>query len=451
MSETSTPSLSELESSISVSLIGTDYKCTHISWDDVSRGTVSGKLSCVGRNITDTTLRAKDGRGLFTVRSENWNEKLGWVSTSQCALLTGNQEVGTEEENGRSSFLSGLLSSITKDTSHKVYAPPKLHNISLRQFLKNATKYGKYAGINTTDLSKDELDSKCSIRFQTVFLPVSDKDEKGKLEFCTSAYNYQTVDRSDPKNLLILCTTQGIAVQTDGKGSQNLYHHEVEEEGKITRYWLEGERSKHKVGGEQKETLAEREDALKRGKATAATLGIKAMGTRFNALMTIQVPLKQKNPDTSRGMDALLFDTGATFGATKSKRRTARRKVRNKKSGKANAARVSRGSKVDTVVRTVSTEGGKLTRHPDEHITITVVMYNTITGGVPSEEDVKAAIEDLDALYDACNGKGKLADAEFDFMKKELTVGDLEKIQHKVLTQPNPNVKEEPKNTSKKT
>ena len=39
---------------------------------------------------------------------------------------------------------------------------------------------------------------------------------------------------------------------------------------------------------------AEKHDALARGKATAAVIGTRAMGTRFNVLMTIQIPLQQK-------------------------------------------------------------------------------------------------------------------------------------------------------------
>ena len=60
-----------------------------------------------------------------------------------------------------------------------------------------------------------------------------------------------------------------------------------------TRYWLQAEPSEHKVGGAQKETVEEKADALARGKATASVIGVKAMGTRFNVLMTIQVDSEQ--------------------------------------------------------------------------------------------------------------------------------------------------------------
>merc|ERR1719261_767504 len=75
-------------------------------------------------------------------------------------------------------------------------------------------------------------------------------------------------------------------------------------------------------------------------------------------------------------------------------------------------------------------------RDPHQHMTITCVIYNTVAGGVPSEADVEAAIEDMEELYRACQWQGKLADDGADFMKKELTVTDAAGIAHKVVEQP---------------
>ena len=166
------------------------YSCKTVSWDDVQRGTVGGGLSCWGSNITDTYLKAKDGTQLFTVRPDNWNEKLGVISTDGVALVQGNQERVTEQ----------------------------LSPITLGTFLKNAKKYGGYAGLEVDDLSKDELDKKCSIRFQTTFLPVDD-ERHANLQFATEAYNYNTRSDDDPRNMILLCTTQGLALQQDGQPS----------------------------------------------------------------------------------------------------------------------------------------------------------------------------------------------------------------------------------------
>merc|ERR1711959_469814 len=104
-----------------------------------------------------------------------------------------------------------------------------------------------------------------------------------------------------------------------------------------------------------------------------------------------------------------------------------------KKRGRANAARVSRGSEVDTWEGLSVKEPQ---RNAAEHITVTCVIYNTVAGGVPSEEDVAAAVDDMESLYAQCRWDGKLADAGADFMKAELTVADANKIASKVAAQP---------------
>merc|ERR1719401_2307559 len=101
--------------------------------------------------------------------------------------------------------------------------------------------------------------------------------------------------------------------------------------------------------------------------------------------------------------------------------------------GVANAARVSRGSEFD-VWPGLSVSSPK--RNAGEHVTLTVVIYNTISGGVPTEEDVAAAIDDLEDLYEKCGAHGRLAEQAFDFMKKDLTAKDMVDIKQKVTTQP---------------
>mmetsp|Transcript_108095 Transcript_108095/g.187577 ORF Transcript_108095/g.187577 Transcript_108095/m.187577 type:complete len:629 (+) Transcript_108095:61-1947(+) len=241
------------------------YSCKSVSWDDVARNTVNGNLSCHGANITDTRLWAKDGRQLFTVRSDNWNEKLGSVSAGDVAIVAGSDAASVD----------GGLQTLT-----------------LRDVLATLGSLGQYAGLpEATDMSNQALDAKVSIRFQTTFLPVS-AEESATLEFCTEAYNY-TSSEEDPRNLILFCTSQGLAVQQDGLGAKRLFHHVVDDRGVIHRHWLEVEKSSHRVGGPQRETAEERAAAASRGKATSSMIGVRAMGTRFNVLMTVQVPLQQ--------------------------------------------------------------------------------------------------------------------------------------------------------------
>ena len=94
-------------------------------------------------------------------------------------------------------------------------------------------------------------------------------------------------------------------------------------------------------------------------------------------------------------------------------------KKRQNRIGKANAARVSRGKEVDTWSGLTQENPN---RNETEHITITIVSYFTIAGGVPSEDDVVAAIDDMESLYASCTAKGNLSESTFDFMKDELTV-----------------------------
>lgn len=250
------------------------YSCKTVSWDDVQRGTVGDSLSCWGANITDTRLYAKDGRQLFTVRGDNWNERLGKVSVDDIALIASSINGGG--------------------------ACDGLQPVTLRTLLSNISEYGNYAGINVDSLLSDDLDREVSVRFQTTFLPV-EEGEKQTLEFAPQAYNYNTTSDEDPRNLVLLCTTQGLAIQQDGAGAKMLYHHtKNEDDDSVNRYWLEAESSSHKVGGSQVETKEERDDALKRGKAISTVIGTKDIGTRFNVLMTIQVPLKQMEQEKER-------------------------------------------------------------------------------------------------------------------------------------------------------
>lgn len=259
-----------------------NYKALFVSWNDNQRQ----QGSCWGSNITDARLKGKDGEDFLVVRSQNFNERIGRVKATDVALLVG--------ENSKS-----------------------LEPVTLDKYLTDFGKYGSYAGSipgNTSLLCA--RDHSVGIRFQAVFLPV----EKGGLfgrakEFYPDTFNYQTRSWDDPKNLILLCTSQGTFVQQDGPGSVPQFLHQYAD-GQWRKKYLEAMMTHHGVSMGQTETPEEREAALKQGKAVSTVIGTRAMGTGFNRLMTIQVPMKQSR---SPPMGGGLFGSPGpfqTFGAT---------------------------------------------------------------------------------------------------------------------------------------
>merc|ERR1719491_2303493 len=126
------------------------------------------------------------------------------------------------------------------------------------------------------------------------------------------------------------------------------------------------------------------------------------MGTRFNVLMTIQVPLQQqKKPDSGMMLFAeesgifptsVMEDSGDCLPrCVDSGSRSFKRRSAGAPRGTANAARVSRGSEFD------------------------------VWPGL----SVTAPKRNLEDLYEKCSVKGSLADTAFDFMKKDLTAKDM--------------------------
>ena len=261
----------------------TGYSCKTVSWDDASRSHSKDGLSCIGSNYTDTYLEG-DEKKFFIVRPDNWNEKLGLISTDNVSVLRGNSE-GFESLEPR----------------------------TLTDVLTDFGKIGKYVGINPkSNLYKFD---KVSIRFQTTFIPV-EKSESNRFaseRVVTKSYNYKTYRNDDPKNMMFVCNTQGISVHQSMASKQILFHHSIYPDTDIYyNNWLDVESSNYDVGKAQNESEEDRKDAMSRGKAIAACIGIPAMGTRFNVMATIQIPIEQKPrpPPTPAGN----YRGGATRG-----------------------------------------------------------------------------------------------------------------------------------------
>ncbi|KAI0567127.1 hypothetical protein FGB62_4g431 [Gracilaria domingensis] len=250
------------------------------------------------------------------------------------------------------------------------------------------------------------------------------------------AYNYNTTSDEDPRNLILLATTQGLTVQADGAGKKRLLHHARDASTKTSwHHWLEAERSDHALGGPQVESVEERKDAKRRKKDTAEVLGIKAMGKRFSTLMTAQIPVCRQVVSSASSDDGEEEESMPLFSTEchpKRRRKVLAYKAARKGAGISTAARVSRGTKHGIF------SGLKLKeprRNINEHVTVPVVFYNTDAAGVPAAEDISAA-EDIERLLRACSQSGRLRNAAFRFIKQELKVSDMIQIAGKVTTQP---------------
>jgi len=393
-----------------------------VSWEDCSRGWNSnGSLSCMGSNIADVRILDMNKKSIYTVRSENWDEKLAVVAAKDLALIVGNESA-----------------SVAKN----------FKAMTLDNYLKNAGLYGKYAGVpSNTSLYSNETDDKVSVRFQTVFIPAS-KDP----QFTTSVYSYATHDAADPQNLLLYCTSQGTSIQQDAPGQEKLFLHMNNPNGSASTHWLKAITSDQKVGQEQVETKESTEKALQQGHAVAQRIGVKHMGNRFNVVMLIQVPLKQVQQSrgfggyggniaignssggfgykgssyksmafgSSEGNDGCYFNESASFGSPPvamacsfGSAPPAYRGVSKgppPRTGTSVASRVSMGKMEEKEWKGLTCKN--FTRHGSQHLTATITMYYLVEGGVPSVADVEAAIADINKLYADCGLVGKLSNLE---------------------------------------
>ena len=368
----------------------TNFTSTSVSWDDVKRFGNESSISSWGSNITDTRLFTKNGNQLFTIRSENWNERLGTVSTDDIAI------------------------SVNDDSN--------LKTIILTDLLKNPQVYVDPGYELGSDTLYHENDNLCSIRFQTVFIP-----EDGAVNFATQAYNYQTTKTDDPKNTILLCTSQGTFLQQDGPGSQNLFQHRIDPDGNIRQYWNSAEASKFKIGQEQKETPEESAEAVASAKAEATHIGIREMGKCMNVLMTIQLPIKQK-PRKARSK-GFYTSSNAECGVTGFESCESF-SFRSAPVGESYVARISRG---DEEGEYPGLGNKNPVRHDEEHPTITVIFYYVLKDGVPSLEDTMKAVQIMEEMYKATDSKNI---KEMSHMKAEAIPEAIAQIAEKIKLQP---------------
>ena len=379
------------------------YVAGAIAWNDNQRGVVkslNGKavLSELGGNITDVWISTKQHDTCQFVRTDNLDETIGIVDASKIFVVDD-----------------------------------KKANITLDNVLRNVKKHCDYRDIPSIELNLPPEPLKVVVRFQSSFVPL--KAGQQECEILPTHYSYQTLDKSNPRNLLLLCTPKGIMVDTDGPGAHNLYGHIVADDSTVKTYSFVAEPNKDCGVGEQVcfERLAPGSQ-----KTTAVNMGIMGMGPRTNCFVTVSIPNSQKQdpPGEWGGLYRSLSDDTPDGSVYRSLSAPI---------GNSHSARVSLSKDPEGVAPPIDVG---ISRPENEPIVVTVLTYNTTQvpedfEGVPTAvevatEDVGAAIRDLDAQYDFVEKAGgqvcKLS--ELPGMLRKLTVQDVEQIKKKVKFQP---------------
>lgn len=350
-----------IETSLQDSLKGTNYHLIRTSWNDAART----KGSCWGPNITDATLNVLDdynrGTPVMVIRSQNFNEKIGTISTKDVAVM-------------------------------KTMEDQTIKPVTLKEYLVD------------DELNKDDVDTEMSIRFQAVFVPPNS-------HCVVKHFNYQATD-DEAANRILLSTTQGTTATADAQGAVELF---LENNGGL--YTMLIEETKFGVGGSQQETDEERAALQAKGKASSEVLGPRAAGTRCNMLGVIQLPLVQTKPP-ARSADCLY---AACFGAPEAFIVKANCQYEDEdmsdgfsdmpksRVGKSSAGRLSYGR----LVKSAPTLKKNVKRHATYKPTATYMIYYTVKDGVPSKEDVQKAVQDLDMLYGSCQKSEPLMTSNF--------------------------------------
>ena len=357
---------------------------TRVGWDDCSRALHSS----IGPNISDWSFQLKDGTVLPFLRSPNFTDKTATLRSRDIAVVVGNE---TKEGN--------------------------LQTITLEQYLKN---YGRYTpGVpDEVDLSNG-LNELISIRFIAVIVP---ENRDGSQEVVPVAYNYQTTDKKDPKNIIAASFHMGVGSQTDGPGQERVYLVKTKDDDSHENTWF-CITNEHRESREQK-------------KSVSSVLGTRSTGCGRNRVQCIQIPRVQTHCGRNRN-----FNESCSLESMDSCETMIPKSIYRS----LNMGNVSYGSNAG---RHVMDGSIRYTRDKTQSITITFAYYFTTADGNISETDAESIADTLDISYQDTQAQwiGSLVTETVDplFEKKEpgsstvgiqlpvLTKDDVSTFQHKV-------------------
>lgn len=247
----------DFDAALQAAAKSTGYQLLRVQWNDAQRSKIDGELSCWGPNITDATLvNSTTNRPLLVLRPENMNEK-----------------IVTRYSSDDLSVMQRLPDGQLKPTTLRKYLEAFADN---RAVIREGGK----------SLANPNTDKTVSVRYQAVFVPTG-------TDCHVEHYNYQSED-DNPTNLLLLATSQGTAITRDGTGKVPLYLQSIDPSNTAYDHSMLIESTRFKVGGSQQETAEESAKAVEAGRATTAVIGTRNLGTRLNAFVVIQVPMKQE-------------------------------------------------------------------------------------------------------------------------------------------------------------
>lgn len=385
------------------------YAAGAIAWNDGQRGVavVNGtpSVSAFGSNITDVCIVDEVGNTCQFIRPPNMDETLGVMDAKDLLMV---DKVGT--------------------------------NVSVQDLLDKIEDKCKYMGYTSikTDTGANQ---KVVVRFQTAWVPIKKGAKFTKI--VPQHYSYQTRSRTNPRNLLMLGTPQGVFAHNDDSGGNKLFAHTVDASGTVHNHWFEAESNKDCMVGH----AATEETTLPTKKARAVEMGIRGMGPRTNCFVTVAIPNTQKKEVNTHGLTsgAMNDDDDDDNNCAPVYRSLCAAPC----TGKSYSARVSVAK---DSIGTCDANAINIVRPANEPIVVTVLTYNTVEvpddfEGEPTAikiaaTDVALGVADLDRQYDLVKKNGGVVCklSELPAMLHKLTKEDMAQISQKVAEDPPPHV-----------
>jgi hypothetical protein len=360
-----------------------DYTGVVTSWNDGHRGvTNSGEVSCFGNNITDVRLETRDKGAPMSktgplapcLRPHNLNEKLGVITADRLFMVD--------------------------DGGNKV---------TVQSVLENLPQYTAYRGIDKVSVGASTPE-RIVVRIQEAFVPL--QAGQTETDVVPTHFSYQTASATDPRNLIVCGSAQGIFVHTDLPGANRLYAHKKPPNASVTEHFFTAEETSFAVGAAQCGDAG-----VAASRAKAVEMGIEGTGPHSNLFIVLSIPNKQAPRTRGLGGNS---EEGPKYRGL----------------GTARGARLSVSD--ETIGTATARSDVSVTRPEGEPIVATLLYYNTIRAQpgddkiTVSSSDVDLAVAHMERLYGACDVSCKLS--ELGTMLHKLTKEDMDVIRDTLST-----------------